>query len=184
MTNTVLIIDLEATCWERRTEVQQNEIIEIGSVLVRNQEIIYKHSWFVRPILNPKLSDFCKALTSITQEEIDTAETFPIVIEQFKSAVESAAGELLQNLVFLSWGNYDRKQFVNDCNLHKVPYPFGQHVNLKEKFAEKFKVKKCGVPKALKHLNLDFIGTHHRGIDDATNIAKIFIKALTPMSLI
>ncbi len=34
-------------------------------------------------------------------------------------------------------------------------------------------VQKCGMKKAMAILNLDLNGTHHRGIDDARNIAKI-----------
>ena len=34
--------------------------------------------------------------------------------------------------------------------------------------------KKFGMPQALEHLGIDLQGTHHRGIDDARNIAAIY----------
>ena len=33
---------------------------------------------------------------------------------------------------------------------------------------------------ALKHLGLQFTGTHHRGIDDAVNIAEILKRTFSP----
>lgn len=36
--------------------------------------------------------------------------------------------------------------------------------------------KGIGMERALKMLDLPLDGTHHRGIDDAKNIAKIFVR--------
>lgn len=47
------------------------------------------------------------------------------------------------------------------------------HVNLKNEFAAWKGVRRCGMAKALEHLGLPLVGTHHRGIDDARNIARI-----------
>lgn len=173
----VLIVDVEATCWEHRSSDQRNEIIEIGFAIVHNQSVIHSNSWFVRPLLNPKLSEFCRRLTCITQEMVDAAPLFPEALELFKADVEANSGEQFRNLPFLSWGYYDQRQFSNDCALHNITYPFAEHMNLKECFKEKYGVKKPGILKALKILNLEFQGTHHRGVDDALNIANVFIKA-------
>jgi 3'-5' exoribonuclease 1 len=60
-----VIVDLEATCWEGR-DSSRNEIIEIGAVLVNEQqEILSEFEQFVRPLMNPVLSEFCKNLTTI-----------------------------------------------------------------------------------------------------------------------
>lgn len=78
-----IIVDLEATC-EKDNKAFQNEIIEIGAVKVSETlQALDKFSSFVKPILNPVLSDFCKELTSITQEDIDKADTFPLVFQRF-----------------------------------------------------------------------------------------------------
>lgn len=77
---------------------------------------------------------------------------------------------------FCSWGEYDRHQFLADCKLHGVLYPFGEdHLNIKKMFAQNLGLKKSyGMKKAMKILELQLEGTHHRGIDDARNIARIF----------
>jgi 3'-5' exoribonuclease 1 len=56
-----------------------------------------------------------------------------------------------------------------------VPYPMpGRHVNLKALFSSTRGIrKKLGMAQALQHVGLPLDGTHHRGIDDARNIARL-----------
>jgi inhibitor of KinA sporulation pathway (predicted exonuclease) len=77
--------------------------------------------------------------------------------------------------LFCSWGDYDRNQFLQDCAYHGVEYPFGPgHLNLKAEFARAVgRAKKQGIAQALRQLGLEFEGAHHRGLDDARNIARI-----------
>lgn len=175
-----LVIDLEATCWQgEETEKYrgQNEIIEIGAAIVnKSREICWKGGWFVRPVLHPVLSNFCKELTTIGQEDVDNAAPLPDVLALFSAKVfEITAGGLDQSLL-VSWGNYDRNQFKKDCEQHRIEYPFGKHLNIKEEFMKKHGMKRCGLQKALLKLGLDYEGVPHRGADDAYNIARILIK--------
>ena len=53
--------------------------------------------------------------------------------------------------------------------------PKMKHINLKRVYKEVRKLKReVGMKKALCLEKIDLDGTHHRGIDDAKNIAKIF----------
>jgi inhibitor of KinA sporulation pathway (predicted exonuclease) len=171
-----LIIDLEATCWERSEGRRgENEIIEIGAVVVDDDfEVLGESQRFVRPVRNPVLSEFCKRLTSIAQSDVDTARTFPEALRDFQNRVERISGQRLSDMVFCSWGDYDRKQLMRDCRYHGVPYPFGIHRNVKREFARRHHIKPVGIPKALGILGISFEGSHHRGIDDARNITKVF----------
>ena len=80
-----------------------------------------------------------------------------------------------------SYGDYDRRQFERQCNEQNIPYPFGPtHLNVKNLFAIVYNLKReIGMDAALKHLELDIIGTHHRGHDDAQNIARIVSSLLS-----
>lgn len=50
------------------------------------------------------------------------------------------------------------------------------HISLKHQYAEiKGWKQGVGMAAALRHEKLKLEGTHHRGIDDARNIAKLFI---------
>ena len=169
-----VIVDLEATCCNRDSFPREEmEIIEIGAVRVSSitGEIDSEFGAFVRPVRNPLLTDFCRELTSISQGEVQGADDFPTVLRRFSSWMAEHP-----DYDFCSWGDYDKKQFVRDCQFHDVPYPFsGDHRNLKAEFSSLTGSKKrFGLGGALRKLGLEFEGTAHRGIDDARNIARVY----------
>ena len=168
-----IIVDLEATCWEERKG--QNEIIEIGAVMVdESGTIISEFEQFVKPILNPILSDFCTQLTSITQEQVDNAPNFPEAVQLFRDWIGVGKDDYL----LCSWGFYDRSQFAHDCKIHGIDKDWlKKHISVKHQHASlKGRAKGFGMKRALEEEGFALDGTHHRGIDDARNIAKIFLK--------
>jgi inhibitor of KinA sporulation pathway (predicted exonuclease) len=86
---------------------------------------------------------------------------------------------LSRQRTWISYGDYDRKMFINMSRLHQVPYPFGPtHINIKNLFAVKHCLKKeVGLSRALEMAGEKFEGVHHRANDDSINIAKI-VKAV------
>ena len=82
--------------------------------------------------------------------------------------------------VWASYGAYDHTMFVNQCSRLKVPYPFSnKHINVKTLFALKSRLnREVGMSGALQQLGIELEGTHHRGVDDARNIAKILKSIL------
>ncbi len=179
--NYYLVVDLEATCCNKQATIKQTEmeIIEIGAVMVHPESltIIDEFQSFIKPIRHPILTEFCKSLTSISQTQVDRAPTYPeaILFEGFANALLKKWLSGYSNGVFGSWGDFDRKQFQQDSNFHRVPFPIAYpHVNLKQLFSEKQGLRKRhGMAKALQMVGLPLEGTHHRGIDDARNIAKL-----------
>ncbi|MEO1486464.1 MAG: 3'-5' exonuclease [Bacteroidota bacterium] len=169
-----IVLDLEATCWKDRNTNKQNEIIEIGALKIDNEgEVESEFSEFVKPKLNPQLSGFCLELTTIKQSEIDSADTYDIVINRFKEWIDTT-----QEFVLCSWGFYDKKQFAKDCDLYGLEKSWLEnHVSLKHQYANIKNLRKpLGMGRALKKEGLKLNGTHHRGIDDARNIARIFMS--------
>ena len=179
MDNYYIVIDFEATCFKReRVPREETEIIEFAAMVVDKQTLtpISEFDAFVRPTIHPKLDPFCTELTSIVQEDVDGAFTFPTVLRQFSSWLQQFSGVK----TFCSWGYYDKNQLVMECNRNSLKYPFDEeHINIKELFSEvKGYKRKYGVAGALKHLKMEFIGTHHRGIDDVRNIVRIMQAVL------
>lgn len=176
MNRRVNVIDVESTCWEL-PEVQPaneiSEIIEIGIAVVNidTLKVEKNESIMIKP-QRSKLSKFCTKLTTITQNHVDDwGITFQKAMEKLKVDFDS------ENRTFVSWGDYDRKMFERNCKDYNVYYPFGpRHMNLKNSFALFNKLdKEVGLDAALDHLGMKMKGTHHRGVDDAQNIADIFI---------
>lgn len=171
-----LVIDLEATCDENhRIPHHEMEIIEIGAVLVDGEtlEPIDEFQTFVRPVRHAILRPFCTRLTSITQAQVASAPRFPEAMAQLR---EFLGG---QSALFCSWGDYDRKQFKQDAAYHRVELPLGsRHLNVKQAFADQLNTSPSGMAGALRRVGLSLRGTHHRGIDDARNIARLLPWAL------
>ena len=192
-----LVIDLEATCDDTKKIIpkEEMEIIEIGAVLVSayNQRPVSamadggptfgEFDIFVKPVRHPQLTDFCKSLTGITQEQVDHGVSFMKAIDALRTWVGRTVDRDLQRVLFCSWGFYDKNQFALDCDYHEVPYPFGVHLNLKQQLAHNLHLentKGLGVSNALHRLSMKFEGSPHRGIDDARNIARLLPFALPP----
>jgi inhibitor of KinA sporulation pathway (predicted exonuclease) len=176
-----LVIDLEATCDDQgKIPEKIMEIIEIGAVLVEAASLapVGEFQTFVRPVIRPKLTAFCTELTTIQQADVDGAPTFPDAIE----ALARFVGE--RDALFCSWGDYDRKQFEIDAARWGVPLPLKGHMNLKKRFSAALgEATRYGMASALSRVGLPLLGTHHRGIDDARNIASLlpYLLGRTPI---
>lgn len=177
-----IIFDLEASCWLGRPPHGVNEIIEIGAVKINDYvELESKFTKFVKPTINPILSDFCKKLTSIHQQDVDKARTFPITIQEFQDWI--GVGD--ENYMLISWGKYDRTQLYDDCKLHQLDTDWLEHhYNLKPAYKQLRQLKdEPGLKKAVKLEGFEFTGIHHRAISDAENLAKIFVKYFKEWSI-
>lgn len=170
-----IIYDLEATCWEGKPDYMVQEIIEIGAVRMNYYgEVLGTFNQFVKPILNPRLSYFCMDLTTIEQKNIDRGKIFPDVIEDFQEW-----GELFyEDYVLCSWGSFDKKMLIQDCELHDMECDWVEkHLNLKRQYHEIKRLRKTrGLKYSVEKEGFEFDGIHHRGISDAENLAKIFVK--------
>jgi 3'-5' exoribonuclease 1 len=167
--NYYLVVDLEATCCDRNSIPRgEHETIEIGAVLVDGASLttIAEQTIFVRPIVHPDLTPFCTELTTITQDMVDHALLFPEAIARLVAFGTRA--------LFCSWGAYDRTQLAIDCARHRIAMPFADHWNLKEAYAYRAGSRRgLGTMAALRRIGITPTGTHHRGIDDARNIARM-----------
>ena len=169
----IIVVDLEATCWEEDGDYQKNnsEIIEIGiCILDRDSgEITQNKGILVKPE-HSSVSPFCEQLTSISQHMIDSEGIY----------LEEAVSQLFEDYksdqyTWASYGAYDKNMVSEQCKLKQIDYPFGDHhLNVKEVFRHACGLRKSvGMKKALKILKMPLEGTHHRGVDDAYNTAKI-----------
>lgn len=176
----IVVVDLECTCWDSNAgekpppgEVQ--EIIEIGvaTLNVKTRQRVQKEGIIVKPQYS-RVSEFCTKLTTLTQKDVDAG--IPLVdacrILQSKYNVREK--------VWASYGEFDRKHFKLECEAKGLEYPFGwNHINVKNMFALKYRLQKeLGMERALAHLKIPLEGTHHRGVDDAWNIALLMARIL------
>ena len=172
----LVCVDLEATCWMPRSSQPENEvseIIEIGVCFLdlKTYKVSNKTSYIVKP-RNSKISPFCTELTTLTQEDVNRGMLFSDACNKMKKDFGT------QNRIWASWGDYDKTAFEKNCKLYNVPCPFSiSHINAKNIFSIHHGISKgLGLQKALNYSGLEFVGTHHRGHDDAYNVARILGK--------
>jgi inhibitor of KinA sporulation pathway (predicted exonuclease) len=165
---------VEATCWEGEAPPGQvGEIVEVGLAVVDlgRGERVGRHRILVRPARS-RVSAFCTELTGLTQREVDGGVTFAQACRALAAEHDAGARP------WASWGDYDRKQFTRQCQAAGVPYPFGhRHINAKAVFTEAFGLRRRpGMAHALRVAGLPLEGRHHRGEDDAWNIATLVLR--------
>ena len=179
----ILVVDVESTCWAGEPPPgQMSEIIEIGLCVVDvvALERVERRSILVRPACST-VSAYCTQLTTLTQADVHAgiplAEACRVLTDEYKS----------RERLFASFGDYDRQQFERNCAAFGIPYPFGPtHLNVKSLAAIAYGwSREVGmqettlyVSEALKRVGLPLEGTHHRGGDDAWNIAGLLCHLL------
>ncbi|MEU2867479.1 exonuclease domain-containing protein [Streptomyces mirabilis] len=149
-----------------------SEIIEIGLTVIDLDagERLARHRTLVRPVRST-VSEFCTELTGLTPHEVDQGISFAEACQLL--AAEHRAG----TRPWVSWGDYDRNHFTRQCQATRTPYPFGRHyTNAKAVFTEAYGLRKRpGMAQALEIAGRRLEGRHHRGEDDAWNIAALVL---------
>ena len=185
MENRIIIVDVEATCWETKEEQGQhpNEVIEIGACeLDLTSGVISKlTSIAVKPEFT-YVNDFCTQLTGWTQQTIDAEG---LTIQEALAAFTDIFNPT-DKTMWGSYGAYDRNMLGSRFDYGSLGKLYGVkreenpfeymawHVNIKDEVACFLKLDRgIGMAKALGKFGLTLEGRHHNGADDAYNIAKI-----------
>lgn len=179
-------VDLEATCDEvgesdasRPLLVvpDQMETIEIGLVVIdlETLEFVDEFQRFVRPQINPLLTDFCRTLTSIQQADVDSAGTYAEVVQELGALIAQ-----YPNAAWASWGDYDARQLERDAGFAACPSLLEAlpHFNARKWHAGLYDNRPKSLKQTVEAMGLVWHGTYHRGIDDARNVASIVKEML------
>jgi inhibitor of KinA sporulation pathway (predicted exonuclease) len=170
----LIVIDLEATCDEPRP-AWKSEIIEIGACFLDKQTLkVYgERSWLIKPTKTP-ITKFCTKLTTITPEMV---EKDGVTLQQALKELEEEYQ--ISKRSWASWGNYDRRMLQYDCKDKGIEFAGNDsnHINLSFLIAfELGEFKERGVEAVMQDFGLEMHGTHHRGVDDAVNIARLYAE--------
>jgi len=173
----IIVVDIETTCWrqdewpklEDGSKVR-SEIIEIGICLldIRSKVVSENKGFIIKPE-RTEVSKFCENLTTLKQEDVDKGQSLVSAISTITDIYKAP------KRVWSSYGFFDKNHVSQECYDKRIKYPFSQrHINVKTLFAVKNELREeVGMARALDMLKIQPIGIHHRGVDDAANIAKI-----------
>lgn len=181
----ICVVDFEATCEENNPRNFIHEIIEFPIVLIDTHtlEIVDSFQEYVKPQLNPKLSDFCVELTGITQEMVDKADPFPRVLRRVVDWLQEKELGTKYKYTLLTDGSWDMSKFLHtQCRLSRLRYPpFARNwINIRKSYGNYYKVARnqTRLNCMLENLGMRYEGRPHCGLDDSRNIARVAIRML------
>ena len=118
------------------------EIISIGAIITNNNGVILnRFSSYIKPLKYPTMGRYYTKLTKITQENIDNASLFPIVINDFCKLISQ------YNIVnFFVFGSEDKIILKKEIKRHNYNGPFNkiykQIINIQPEISKTIKYKK------------------------------------------
>ena len=186
----LICLDLEYTCWEN--SIQDDwpdpqfpaEILQVGMAvfdLIQGQ-CLNNFSAYVRPILNPRMSDYCVNLLQISQNIIDDSPALPQVINKISSFLSDYGDD---STLVCAFGP-DCKRFVDDATRHHRESPFHPFasLNLQQEAAKVIGMadKSPEREHIKQHFQLPPSANRHDALDDALDV-KILFDALMGQSI-
>gem|GEM_PF-1966405 len=176
----LIFLDIEMNCNDKRCENSGGfEIISIGAVKVIDGKIIYNDTFYstVKPKNNPILSDFCKEITNLTQEEIHNSYSLKVVLKNFDVWVGG------RSTVFVTWGREDIRALKRDSKnsglrLEIINRIRNKNADFQLEFCT-FKLKRknlISLIKAVEGYDMTLEGQYHNPKDDAINTAKVYLR--------
>ncbi|GAV92274.1 LOW QUALITY PROTEIN: RNase_T domain-containing protein, partial [Cephalotus follicularis] len=118
----------------------------------------------------------------------DTALPFKEVLLQFEAWLTQhqlwtkESGGPLNRAAFITCGDWDLKTKVPEqckVSMIKLPPYFMEWINIKDAYSNFYWTEVSGMRTMLNHSNIPLQGSHHLGIDDTKNIARVLQRMLS-----
>ncbi|XBI26568.1 hypothetical protein VPH35_051247 [Triticum aestivum] len=182
-----VVVDFEATCFQD-ARIFPQEIIEFPAVLVDGAtgriESVFRR--YVRPKHHPVLTQFCRELTGIRQEDVDggvdLGEALWLHDAWLKAATAGAGNKRRVRLAVVTWGDWDCRtmlEFEFRFKGIKKPSSFDQWINLRVPFQAALSGGgRVNLQEAVRAAGLDWEGRLHCGLDDARNTARLLAELM------
>ncbi|MQM03804.1 hypothetical protein Taro_036588 [Colocasia esculenta] len=175
----LLILDLEG-----RVEILEFPVVVLDA---RTAEFVDAFHRFVRPSqMDEERTDRYiegkYGKLGVDRVWHDTAITFKEVLKEFEIWLthhkfwENGKGGSLHRAAFVTCGNWDLKTKIPEqCkdSAVKLPSYFMEWINLKDIYLNFYKRRATGMKTMMRELNIPLLGSHHLGIDDSKNIARV-----------
>ncbi|XP_067673723.1 ERI1 exoribonuclease 2-like [Haliotis asinina] len=182
----LVVLDFESTCWQDG-KFRTQEIIEFPAVLcnTRTGQIESEFHHYVQPQEQPVLSDFCKRLTGITQEQVEQGIPLFLCLRKFSHWLNQIKQE--KNIVFseeeegaratfVTWSDWDLGVcLLYEARRKQLPRPpeMNSWIDLRATYRKFYGRKPHGLNGALQSVGIEFEGREHSGVDDARNTARL-----------
>ncbi len=166
-------------CSNRGMAFEEMEAIRLGAVKydLKTKQISYFDA-FIRPQNKQPLSNFCKQLTGITDEDLKEAKNFKQVFSDFLTWIGG-----VKKSRFFSWSKSDMTRLIHDAKINQVaPATItkiqSRYVDFQHVFSTRVSKQNMSVENALKLYDLEFAGEPHNPMYDAFNTLRIYFYFL------
>ncbi|CAJ2645449.1 uncharacterized exonuclease domain-containing protein At3g15140 [Trifolium pratense] len=182
-----LVLDLEG-----KVEILEFPVLMINAKTLHVEDIFHR---FVRPskmteqIINEYIEGKYGKI-GVDRVWHDTAIPFTEVIDEFEAWLMQQKlwiGGELNRAAFVTCGNWDLKTKVpQQCEVSrmKLPLYFMEWINLKDIYLNFYNRRATGMVTMMKELQIPLVGSHHLGIDDTKNIARVLQHMLIDGALV
>jgi len=183
-----LVIDFEATCEEASSNDSTNgasypcEIIEFPCIALcaYTLQVVGEFHTYVRPLIQPQLSPFCRRLTGIAQKEVTGAPDIHEAVLRFSTWVdETLHVPDPRAIAVVCDGPCDIGKFLHTHILRdglKVPKYLRRWCDVRQLYRSVLGQSPRGsLRDIVESLGLPFVGRQHSGLDDARNIANVVV---------
>lgn len=189
----LIVVDFESTCWKDSRNRSQ-EIIEFPAVLINTKtgKIEAEFHHYLQPQESPILSEFCKELTGITQEQVEQGIPISLCLTRFKQWLRKQADGLKMSYntssdscpnlcTFVTWSDWDFGVCLQyECRRKQLRTPpeTNSWIDLRATYRKFYSRKPQGLNGALQDVGIQFEGREHSGLHDARNTAKLAWKMM------
>jgi len=148
------------------------EVIEFGAVLIDSDshEIVTKINTFVKPTKWPRITKETTDVTGIHQSDIDACST------TLESVLSDLGKITSSDLIFIAWGQEDRKVLLENCLRYGISFPFNpfSYIDLLDEYMKMHRLeKKVSLKNAIEQCGFVPSGISHAALDDAINTLSV-----------
>lgn len=174
-----IFFDFEMLCSNTGMAFENMEAIRLGAVKydLETEDITY-FDRYIKPECTEPLTEFCKQLTGIADEDLAESSNFKDVFEEFLTWV----GGIKKNRYF-SWSSSDLFRLKLDAQRHDIPLRTikkmeQRYIDFQAIFKKRVSKEHMSVEDALALYGLSFIGEKHNPMYDAYNTLNIYLHFL------
>ncbi|KAG0499207.1 hypothetical protein HPP92_003505 [Vanilla planifolia] len=180
----LLVLDLEG-----KIEILEFPVVMIEAKTLKFIDLFHR---FVRPtgMNDQRVAQYVEGKYGkfgVDRVWHDTAIPFRDVLEEFETWMtnhqlwKKGMGASLNHAAFVTCGNWDLKTKVpQQCKISKIRTPsyFMEWINLKDIYLNFYHRRATGMMTMMRELDIRLSGSHHLGIDDTINIARVLQRLL------
>ncbi len=171
-----IFFDFEMLCSEQGMSFAHMEAIRLGAVKYNLEtEKVTFFDRYIKPTQTEPLSEFCKNLTCIEDEDLAKANNFPHVFNEFTDWVGDI--ELSR---FFSWSSNDMTRLKLDAKHHNFSEAMIKSIaerysDFQKTFSKRVSKINPSVENALALYGLSFKGAMHNPMYDAFNTLRVYL---------